>query len=331
MRLREAIAHFVVTLQDEHLRSHHTVDLYRRTLRALADATGDLPATRLRREHVREYLVQMRDGNSNSPATLRVKMAALRAFFGFLVQRGYRRTAPFQTEDFRIRVPRKVATSLTQDELDALLCAVDKGSGTTERPPRGRAAGLPPVLRDRILLYLLAGCGIRVAEATNLDLASVDTARKAVRVRGKGGAEREVFYDVPPLEDLMDEYLAARRKLGLLDGSLFVNFRDGKRISPRGVQLLVKSYARTAGLAKTVTPHTLRHTYATLAIERGANVKAVAQILGHQRIQTTINTYTHLSEKHVRDVFRLCHPLKDQVLPLAERIERRKQSLPMIS
>ena len=199
MRLGDAIAHFVVTLRDEHLRSHHTVDLYRRTLIAFAEAVGDLTVSRLGRGHVREHLVQMRDGHANSPATLRTKMAALRAFFNFLLQRGYRRTAPFLPEDFRIRVPRKVAASLTQDELDALLSAVDNGQGTTTRPPRGRASGLSPVLRDRILLFLLAGSGLRVAEATRLDLASVDAERKAIRVQGKGGVEREVFYDVEPL------------------------------------------------------------------------------------------------------------------------------------
>jgi integrase/recombinase XerC len=256
MRLGDAIAHFVVTLRDEHLRSHHTVDLYRRTLIAFAEAVGDLTVSRLGRGHVREHLVQMRDGDANSPATLRTKMAALRAFFNFLLQRGYRRTAPFLPEDFRIRVPRKVAASLTQDELDALLSAVDNGQGTTTRPPRGRASGLSPVLRDRILLFLLAGSGLRVAEATRLDLASIDAERKAIRVHGKGGVEREVFYDVEPLQSFMDEYLIARRKLGLLDGSMFINFRDGKGLSSRGVQMLVKGreLARHFGFKIDPTP-----------------------------------------------------------------------------
>ena len=102
-------------------------------------------------------------------------------------------------------------------------------------------------------------------------------------------------------------------------------------MTARAVQLLVTHYKERASIEKNVTPHTFRHTYATLSIENGANVKAVSQILGHASIETTINTYTHLSEAHVRDVFRLCHPFEGKRLPLDERVQGRKRSLPLIS
>lgn len=330
MKLAAAIASFVVVLKDERLASPHTVGLYGRTLADFLADTSDIALPRIRREHVRAFLVRLRDQRKNGPASLRAKMAGLRSFFTFLLDRGVLRTAPFDVEDFRIRVPRRLATVLTQEELDCFLSVVEKSGTSSSRPPRGLARALPLGARDRALFFLLAGCGLRVAEATGISLADVSRPRKAILVHGKGGVEREVYYDVQPLEAHFDAYLDARLALGVLDGALFLNHRDGGRITPRAVQLLMHRYLREAEVSKKASPHALRHTFATLAIERGANVKAVAQILGHRHVNTTINTYTHLSETHVRDVFRLCHPLQTGKLPIEERIAARKRSLPML-
>lgn len=331
MRLVAATASFVVALKDERLAAHHTVALYRRTVDAFAADIGDVPLSQVRREHVRAFLVRLRDVHGNGASSLRTKMAALRAFFTFLVDRRLLRAAPFKVEDFRIRVPRRMATVLTQEEFDRFLSAVERSCTTSSRSPRGRARGLPVGLRDRALFFLLAGCGLRVAEATNTNLADVSRLRKAIHVRGKGGVEREVFYDVDPLERYLVEYMDARLRLDVVHDALFINHREGGRLTPRAVQLRMRRYLRDADVSKGATPHSLRHTFATLAIERGANVKAVAQILGHRQVSTTINTYTHLSETHVRDVFRMCHPLQEGKLPLDERVAARKRSLPLLS
>ncbi len=330
MKLAAAIASFVVALRDERLASPHTVALYSRTFVAFSGQTGDLALPRIRREHVRSFLVYLRDRCGNAASSLRAKMAALRALFTFLEDRGLLHKTPFDVEDFRIRVPRRVATVLTQEELDRFLSAVEKSGTSSSRPPRGPARALPLGARDRALFFLLAGCGLRVAETTNINLGDVSQQRKAILVRGKGGVEREVYYDVEPLEGHLEVYLNARLALGVLDGALFLNHRDGGRVTPRAVQLLMHRYLREAGVSKDASPHSLRHTFATLAIERGANVKAVAQLLGHRHVSTTINTYTHLSETHVRDVFRLCHPLETGKLPIEERVAARKRRLPML-
>ena len=330
MNVATAIDTFVVALKDERLASPHTVALYGRTLAAFLADTGNLALPRIRREHVRSFLVRLRDEHGNGASSLRVKMAALRAFFTFLVDRRLLRTAAFDVEDFRIRAPRRLATVLTQEELDRFLSVVEKIGISSSRPPRGLARAFPVGVRDRALFFLLAGCGLRVAEATGMNLADISRPRKAILVRGKGRVEREVYYDVQPLDAHFEKYLDERLRLGVLDGALFLNHRDGGRLTPRAVQLLMRRYLREAGVSKHATPHSLRHTFATLAIERGANVKAVAQILGHRHVNTTINTYTHLSETHVRDVFRLCHPLQTGKLPIEERVAARKRSLPLL-
>lgn len=330
MELPLAASRFVASLRDERLASRHTVDLYARTVAAFSDFVGGGSLSQIGREHLRRFLVHLRDGG-NGPATLRTKVAALRAFFSFLVDRGLRRSLPFQAEDFRIRVPRTLPHVLTQEELDRFLRCVEEQPQRRPRTPWGRTHKLSQRVRDRALFFLLAGCGLRVGEATGLDVSSVCRSRKAIRLTGKGGDIREVFYDVEPLEDHLNEYLDARLRLGVLGGALFINFRDGRRLTSRSVQMLMRRYLQLAGIDKTASPHSLRHTFATLAIERGANVKAISQLLGHRHVGTTINTYTHLSEKHVRDVFRQCHPLQEAKLPLAARIEGRKRSLPLLS
>lgn len=329
MDIATAAARFITALRDERLAARNTVALYSRTVNAFTSSVGRLPLSRIRRDHLRCFLVHLREGG-NGPATLRVKIAALRAFFSFVVDRRLRRTLPFEAGDFRLRVPRALPHVLTQEELDRFLGCIENRPSRRARTPWGRERRVSQAVRDRALFFLLAGAGLRVGEATGLDISCVCRSRKTLRVTGKGGAVREVFYDVDPLEGYINEYLDARLRLGVLTGALFINFRDGRRLTTRAVQVLMRYHLQEAQIHKAATPHSLRHTFATLAIERGANVKAVSQLLGHRCVGTTINTYTHLSEKHVRDVFRQCHPLQEGMLPIEDRIEGRKRSLPLL-
>ena len=122
---------------------------------------------------------------------------------------------------------------------------------------------------------------------------------------------------------MLKEYLKLRKKIELKEEALFINSRDWKRISVRNIEKILKKYLRASGLSMEITPHSLRHTFATLMIENGGNIKVVSQLLGHSDINTTLNMYTHLSSEHVRRVFKLCHPMSKKKLPLKEVIENR--------
>ena len=117
-----------------------------------------------------------------------------------------------------------------------------------------------------------------------------------IRVLGKGSREREVYYDIPRMTAAMDDYLAIRDAFSPKSDAVFVNSRDGGRLTVRSVELMLKDYLGRADLSRSYTPHSLRHTYASLSIEQGANIKVVSQILGHSNIRTTLSLYTHLSE-----------------------------------
>ena len=140
-----------------------------------------------------------------------------------------------------------------------------------------------------------------------------------------------VFFDIDELQKPLEDYLQRRQLLPApKSNAVFLNGRDLGPLSPRAVQLRLKTLARQLDLPNNLTPHALRHTYATLAIERGANIKAVSQLLGHADVKTTLQLYTHLSTEHLHEVFRLCHPLRDNRRELPEIINDRKKMIPYL-
>ena len=151
-----------------------------------------------------------------------------------------------------------------------------------------------------------------------------------IRVHGKGGHERTVFCDLPEILQPLRLYLRWRDSVEPEHDQIFLNGRDLGPLSTRAVQLRLRALANDLGLPETLTPHILRHTYATLAVEKGANLKALSQLLGHADIKTTLQLYTHLSTDHLHKVFRICHPLWDNRRELPEIINDRKKMIPYL-
>lgn len=284
---------------------------------------------------IRDFLGYLRDHCHNDARTVAHKLATLKSFLGYL-----RETLPpaqasaLPKVTWHYKYDKKVQQSLRDEDLNALLDAVHERIASTEADlqiARGRTRRLRKQLaacrRDLLLLLLMAGAGLRVGEVCGLNLDDVDLADHSIRVRGKGRKIRVVYFDIPEMVEAMAQYLRERCVLGSDPTALFLNGRDGGRISSRAIQLLLKSYLRDAGLDSKTSPHTLRHTFSTLSIERGANVKAVSQILGHAHVSTTLALYTHLSTEHVRQVFRLFHPRNPERLPLEEVVAHRRHAL----
>jgi len=284
-----AASSFLEYLAVERGASPHTLRSYRTDLtefsRFLAEeAVGGLAEADSRA--VRAYLARLHQRRL-SKATVARKLAAVRSCFRFMARRGVVEGNPAR----QVRSPRlgrRLPSFLPKDETTQLLDAA----------PGPGAAGA----RDRALVELLYASGLRVAEGCGLDLDDVDEARRTVRVLGKGDKERVV-----PVGETALEALAAHLALrGRQRGPLFQNGRGG-RLTTRSARRIVKRMARRAGIAQRVTPHTLRHSFATHMLGEGADLRLIQELLGHSRLSTT-QRYTHVSAEHLMKVYDAAHP-----------------------
>lgn len=246
----------------------------------------------LRYRDLRGYLAEM-DRARYSRRTIARKLSSLRSFYAYLANEGVVAGSPADVVATP-KLPRRLPVVAATDVVDSLI----------EAPDPTTAAGL----RDRAILELLYATGIRVSELTGLDLASVDFARGQIKVLGKGSKERIV-----PIHRLaaarLTEYLrTARPQLDTkAETSAFFLNRLGGRLSAGGVRRLMKRHLAESGGASTLSPHALRHTFATDLLEGGADLRTVQELLGHVALSTT-QIYTHLSAKRLRDVHKTAHP-----------------------
>lgn len=245
------------------------------------------------RDSVMAYLFSLQL-NGRSSATVSRHMAAMRTFYRFLVREGMLASDP--TADLESpKLPQKLPRVLTAEEVDQLL----------GQPSAGEPAGL----RDKAMLELLYATGIRVSELVSLNLEQIHINNGFVRCLGKGEKERIV-----PIGDVaarcLQEYLdRGRHKLirpGNNSQSFFVN-QHGRRLTRQGFWKIIKKYAAQAGITKEVTPHTIRHSFATHLLENGADIRSVQEMLGHADISTT-QIYTHLTRNKLKEIYNRTHP-----------------------
>ncbi|MBX5463934.1 MAG: site-specific tyrosine recombinase XerD [Clostridia bacterium] len=290
----ERVAAFLAYLGVERALSRHTVAAYRRDLAdfaAFLRLRGE-PMESAGAETLAAYLVVL-SGRKLAPSTIARRVAALRAFYRFLTREGVRRENP-ALEVGRPALPHRLPRVLSVEEVDRLLAAPPAGS------PRG--------CRDRAMLELMYASGLRVSELVQLDLSDLDLEDQVVRCWGKGARERIVPVGRRALEAL-GEYLSWARPRLVRERhqeALFVNARGG-RLTRQGFWKLLRGYARRAGIRQRITPHTLRHSFATHLLENGADLRSVQEMLGHADIATT-QIYTHLTKGFVDDVYRRSHP-----------------------
>jgi len=230
------------------------------------------------------------------PATVARKVSAVRSFFRYLMKQGLIQADP--TEDLPSpEVQKKAPRTLTVDEADALLAQ-----------PSGSES--PEARRDRAMLELLYATGLRVTELVSLDLdnISLEPRSPSVRCLGKGAKERTIPIHEQAVRALVAYLNEGRGRLvkNKKERALFVN-RRGERLTRQGFWLILKHYAREAGIPDPVTPHTLRHSFATHMLRGGAPLRSVQELLGHANISTT-QVYTHITDEHVRRVYEQAHP-----------------------
>jgi integrase/recombinase XerD len=279
--------------------SRNTLDAYRGDLLQLGRflAERHRSAIEATPADISDFLTRLATGDDEhrpaSPATIHRKSACLRSFYRHLRREGLRDSDPTASLSAPRR-SRKLPQVLTRGEVERLLSQ-----------PRG---GDPQALRDRALLELMYASGLRASEAIGLDVTDIDLDERMLRARGKGSKERIVPVGQAALKAVR-AYLERGRAALVKDRSethLFVNFRGGQ-LTRQGLYKIVRRHALTAGLADRMSPHTLRHTFATHLLAGGCDLRSVQEMLGHADVATT-QLYTHLSSERLKDVYFKAHP-----------------------
>jgi integrase/recombinase XerD len=298
-RFEHLVLDFLAYLEFERGLSRNTLDAYRTDLLQYGRFLDAREETALEATpgDVADFLEALAKGTEDrppaSPATIHRKSACLRSFYRHLRRDGLLETDPTATLSTPRR-SRKLPQVLTRGEVEKLLAQ-----------PRGTE---PAALRDRALLEVMYACGLRASEAIGLELMDVDTDEGVLRARGKGSKERVVPIGQAALKALRIYLERGRPKLvkEALEVHLFVNFRGG-HLTRQGLYKIVRRHAVTAGLADRMSPHTLRHTFATHLLAGGCDLRSVQEMLGHADVATT-QLYTHLSSERLKDVYFRAHP-----------------------
>jgi integrase/recombinase XerC len=291
--LQAAIAGFLRHLERERNASPATVRAYGDDLGQLAAhlaATLGHPPRPAEVDHllIRGFLAELHQRGLRKVTTAR-KLAALRTFFRWLCREGVLETNPARLL-LTPRRERRIPSVLDEAQVASLL----------EVPGDALAA-----VRSRAILELLYAAGIRCAELVALDVGDVDLDGRLVRVLGKGRKERVVLFGARAQQALR-AWLRARGGLGPKGDALFLNSRGG-RLSDRSVRKLVEGRVRAVALQRRCSPHTLRHSFATHLLARGADLRAIQELLGHASLSTT-QRYTHVDTRHLLEVYRKSHP-----------------------
>jgi integrase/recombinase XerD len=259
---------------------------------------GITDPTKVGERDIAEFLATLKEseyapGKRYSAATVARVLAAVRGFHRFLVREGVAKADPAEPVGSP-RVPRSLPKALAVDEVERLIAAV---------PDDGAIAA-----RDGAILGLLYDAGLRISELTALDVDDIDLEERSVRCLGKGSKERIVPFGTASLEALNRYLTQARPELArtMSGPAVFLNAR-GTRLTRQGCWKLLKKYAARANLKRRISPHTLRHSFATHLLDRGAGIREVQELLGHASVSTT-QVYTLVSRERLREVYESAHP-----------------------
>jgi site-specific recombinase XerD len=303
MRYSKIKTDFLEYLEIEQNRSQKTIANYDHYLTRLVDFAGDIDLSDITPEVVRKWRLWLNRLGTNTSdelqkSTQNYHLIALRSFLKYCAKRDLKALPPEKIE--LARTKRKQVTFLNTDELERLL----------NKPNTSTPAGL----RDRAILELLFSSGLRVSELVGLDIDKINLERLEFMVRGKGQKDRPIFISKDAAEWV-------RRYLDLRTDNakpLFIRYGGHKevdqtgnfyRLTARSVQRMVSKYSKLAGITKQVTPHTLRHSFATDLLMNGADLRSVQAMLGHSNIATT-QIYTHVTDPHLKEVHKKFHHKK---------------------
>lgn len=303
---------FCTSLSVEHNRSAHTVRNYRADIEAYLRwcKRSNLDPLCVHHQQIRRYLVYL-DQARYSRTTINRHLSSIKGFYRWLVVEGYCQSSPADVLQGP-KQPKVLPRIIASSEMDCLLdTAEDKvhhdeanHSDTNNRKKMSEAIDL----RNEAVLELLYATGLRVSEASSLTLSRLDLEQGFVRVMGKGSKERIVPLHKKACK-VLRTYLDQARGVFLKDANspyVFLSSR-GNKLSTNTIRLLFKESLREAGLDESLTPHAMRHSFATDLLSGGADLRSVQEMLGHSSLSTT-QIYTHLTSEHLKDVHHASHP-----------------------
>lgn len=294
LTVEKGIAQFIRSLREKNS-SAHTIKAYATDLAEFSAYIGPGKWDDIDHVRIRGFLSHLYDKGLSKPSVARA-LAALRSLYKWMAREGYVEQNPAALVATP-KLPKKLPRVPTIEELNTVLDG--------EMPD---SASFPE--RDALIFELLYGCGIRNSELTGINLDDIRWSNEAILIRGKGKKERFV-----PLGDAAalaaktylkkrQEMLAEKKKS---NNALLINLRDGQRLTSRSVGRIVKRIAVARGLPSDLHPHSLRHAFGTHLLEEGADLRAIQELLGHERLATT-QRYTQLSTRHVLEVYDKTHP-----------------------
>jgi len=298
--MSDYIHDFIEHLEVEGGRMPKTAENYDFYLQRFLEFAGDIKVDTIDNELIRKYRLWLNRhenerGENLAKITQSYHLIALRGFFKYLSKRDISSLSPDKIE--LPKTARKQVTFLHYDEIQRLIEQIDVSE----------EAGL----RDRAIIELLFSSGLRVSELVNLNRDHINTKRREFMVRGKGQKDRPVFIS-ETAADWVEQYIAMRQDSL---APLFISYSrntetntsgDYRRLSARSIQRAINKYARLAGITKHVSPHTLRHSFATDLLMNGADIRSVQTMLGHSDISTT-QIYTHVTDAHLKEVYEKFH------------------------
>lgn len=305
MYTSELLLDYIEHLEVEGGRSAKTAENYRLYLERFVEYSEDIQVDKITSEIVRKYRLWLNrfknsEGGELATITQAYHLIALRGFLGYLSKRDIASLAPDKID--LPKVSRKQVTFLHYDEIQRLIDTIDISSQSG--------------LRDRAIVELLFSSGLRVSELINLNRDHVNTKRREFMVRGKGQKDRPIFIS-QAAAGWVDRYLEGRQDtlpplfLSYSKNHTETTSGDFRRLTARSVQRMISQYAKLAGITKHVSPHTMRHSFATDLLMNGADIRSVQSMLGHSNISTT-QVYTHVTDEHLREVYEKFHSESDK-------------------
>lgn len=299
MNWQQGLQDYQLYLRLERGLSQNTIDNYsldiKKLIKFLKESTlGSTPLT-IDTETIQQFVYEV--AKKVNPRSQSRIISGLRGFFDYLIFEDYRKTNPMELIESP-KIGRKLPDTLSEEEVNQIINAIDLST------PQGE--------RNRAIIETLYGCGLRVSELTNLKLSDLFFKEGFIKVTGKGDKQRFV-----PIAKVTQKYINLYRKqirphIPIIEeykDTLFLN-RRGKQLTRAMIFTIVKQLTELAGIIKTISPHTFRHSFATHLLNHGADLRAIQMMLGHESITTT-EVYTHIDKKHLRKVIDAYHPRKN--------------------
>ena len=286
---------FLTMLRVERNVSTHTMDAYKRDINQYLMYLGDLDIKKLsdvKSTHIRDYIRVLSDGGM-APASISRIISSIRTYYRFLSSENILDENPVLLIN-NPKLPKKLPDVLSEKEISLIINAIQESSQFYQR--------------DKAIIELLYSCGIRVTELCNLEMSNLFIDEDLIRVMGKGNKERLLPLGVRS-KKYLDDYIKHSRNSHIRkSGSSFVFVsRNGNQLTRAMINIILNKWTQVSGLKKSVSPHKLRHSFATHLLEGGADLRFVQALLGHSDISTT-QIYTHIDKHYLKEVYKIHHP-----------------------